>query len=155
MAGREPGGIVGLYVLLEQHGRAVEADLQRYYRADLRDLCRPQGGASGLTWRRLASLIEWLPADAAVRRAAGGGWLLTDYLLADVFDSLQVANHLFLAAHVPATKLPRPPRPRWRPGQENRSTSTLAPAEKVGRLLEFRQRRQAERQTQGVSTDGS
>jgi len=60
------GGIVGLVALIEQHGEALEADLQREYRRSLNEL------ASGrMSFRILGLLIKGLPGDGtAMWRAA-------------------------------------------------------------------------------------
>lgn len=47
----------------------MEGDLQFYYNIDLRDLWRPGGGASRLTYRRLLVLVGRLPQDSAFMSA--------------------------------------------------------------------------------------
>lgn len=47
----------------------MEGDLQFYYGIDLRDLWRPGGGASRLTYRRLLVLVGRLPQDSAFMSA--------------------------------------------------------------------------------------
>lgn len=86
------GGIRGLFRLLSEHGEAIEADLQRFYGLDIRDLFRP---GAGLTWRRLRALIMGLPAESALHRSMGGEdavWTLQTQLLAAVHDRLSEAN---------------------------------------------------------------
>jgi len=67
----------------------VEADLQRFYRVDLRDL----GGS--LSWRRLGVLIAGLPREAATVRLMVGeaaDWGAAEHLLAAAVDALHAAN---------------------------------------------------------------
>lgn len=78
--------MIRLLRLLRQHPDAVEADLQRFYGTDLRDL---GDRSKRLTYRRLLSFIRNLPPDSAVARRQGGeGWTTTDYLIADIYASL-------------------------------------------------------------------
>jgi hypothetical protein len=56
--------------------------MSRYYRQDLRDLWRDDGGASRLTWRRLGVLINGLPPESATKTA------LRDALSDDELTSL-------------------------------------------------------------------
>jgi hypothetical protein len=60
MAGGDAGGIAGAADLLGEHGGAIEADLQRFYRVHVGDFPWP------LTARRLKVLLAHLPADAAL-----------------------------------------------------------------------------------------
>jgi len=67
----------------------LEADLQRFYEVDLRDLGR------GLSWRRLGVLVAGLPREAATVRALVGeaaDWGATEHLLAAAVDALHAAN---------------------------------------------------------------
>jgi predicted transcriptional regulator len=69
--------------LLDEHGDAIEADLQRHYRIDLCDFYRGE-----LSPRRLGVLIRYLPVDSALVAALNDGkpgWALTDHLLADLW----------------------------------------------------------------------
>lgn len=108
------GGIAGLCRLLSEHGEAIEADLARYYGADIRDLFRP---GSGLTWRRLRALVTNLPAESALGRALGGEdsvWTLETQLLAALHDRLAEAN--WQRANEGARSPSRRPTPIPRPG---------------------------------------
>lgn len=72
--------------LLDEHGDAIEADLQRYYRIDLGDFYR-----GDLSARRLNVLIRYLPARSALVAALNDGqtgWTRTDHLLADLWALL-------------------------------------------------------------------
>ena len=109
---------------------------------DLRDLWRPGGGASRLTWRRLRVLVDGLPADSltwsAVRdamtddelvglsekeQAGHGRWSRTELLLAAVHD--QLADMRAEAPHVAgAPGDPKYPQPYPRPGVTGRDGVT-------------------------------
>lgn len=84
-----------LLALPRLHGRALEADLQRYYQIDLRDRWRRgDDGLRLLSLRRLGALVSALPSDSAVARAAGGdGMTVTDILLMDVFHGVTGNPH--------------------------------------------------------------
>lgn len=85
------GGIGGLWRLLREHGRAVEADLRRFYNVRLRELF-----TGDLTLRELIVLIKHLPSDCALARSMHGPaaeWGQTEHLLGDVIDLLDIANH--------------------------------------------------------------
>lgn len=75
----------------------MEADLQRFYGVDYRDRWRlDDRGRPRLTLRRLCVLVEHLPPEAAVSRAAREhepSWSLTDRLLADVWSALTGKRH--------------------------------------------------------------
>lgn len=110
---------------MREHPDEVEADLQRYYAVDLRDLWR-----GGLTLRRVGVLLRGLPDDSlfatAMRRetpastASAGDldaarWGMTHELLAAVIDATnQVGWAVFQAAS--SKRLP-PPAPFLRPGK--------------------------------------
>jgi hypothetical protein len=55
--------------LIAQYAPQIEADLAYHYHQDLRDLWRPNGGATRLTWRRVGVLIERLPPESALKTA--------------------------------------------------------------------------------------
>lgn len=112
--GYAAGGILGLCRLLNEHGEAIEADLQRYYGTDLRDLFRP---GSGLTWRRLRALVVNLPPDSALARTMVGPdsvWTLETQLLAAVHDRLSEAN--WQRGNAGSKTPSRRPQPISRPG---------------------------------------
>jgi hypothetical protein len=102
---------------------------------DLRDLFRPGGGTSHLTWRRLDVLLDALPGDGAYKTALRdsldddelaelstrprdgyGRWSHTDLLLADVIDRL---GHLGYALRAYS----KVPAPYSRPGVRRRKLS--------------------------------
>jgi hypothetical protein len=75
---------------MTEHGQALEADLLRYYGADLADIVTGR-----MSPRRLSSLVAGLPADSATVRATLGGdslWGLPEHLLARILDTLAGAN---------------------------------------------------------------
>lgn len=75
--------------LIREHPNAVEADLQHVYHVDLLDFWRKDAtGRRLLSTRKIAALIEHLPPDSACARAMGGsGWMLSEYLLADIYGA--------------------------------------------------------------------
>lgn len=115
------GDVAHLIDQLEQFCRQIEGDLW-LKGDDLRDLLRPNGGASRLTWRRLSMILDALPGDSlyktAVRdsidehaladlakkpRVGFGRWSHTDLLLADIIDRLGVLCYAMRAyEQVPA-----------------------------------------------------
>lgn len=108
------GGIFGLFRLLTENGEAIEADFQRYYRTDIRDLFRT---GSGLTWRRFRALVVNLPTESALGRSLAGeesGWTLETQLLAALHDRLAEAN--WQRGNAGAKSPSRRPAPIQRPG---------------------------------------
>lgn len=92
------GGIDGLFALLRERGEAVEADLQRVYGIDIRDLVHPI-----TQWRRLRVLVFAMYGDTA-------RWGPTEHLLADTVDILRAGNWQRGGGKG------RRPKPRHRPG---------------------------------------
>lgn len=70
--------------LLHNKPGQLEADLQRYYQIDLRDLWR-----GDLTWRRICVLIRHLPAESDL----GESWPITALLLSDVLAAWTGKHH--------------------------------------------------------------
>lgn len=58
VCGDGAGGISGLVELIQEHGEALDADLQHYYRLSLSDWA-----AGRVTTRRLGVLLAGLPAE--------------------------------------------------------------------------------------------
>lgn len=129
--GQEISEIASLVGLLAEHCGPVEADLG-FRGIDLRDLRRPGGGPSRLTWRRLRVFIDALPAESATKTAirdampeekllemAGeppashGPWSRTDHLMAQVIDLLK---WLIFATYAVQGGHPNEPDPLPRPG---------------------------------------
>lgn len=78
--------MIGLLRLIRDNPDALEADLSRYHRLDLRDYWRTgPDGRRLLTLRQIAGRVRFLPPDSAVAVTLGGsGWTTADYLLADL-----------------------------------------------------------------------
>lgn len=49
---------------MRAHESLVEADFQQFYGLDYRDVYRPYGGRSAMSWRRCLSLVEQLPMES-------------------------------------------------------------------------------------------
>ncbi|MGW4634340.1 DUF5361 domain-containing protein [Nocardia sp. NPDC004415] len=84
--GAEPGGILGLDALLEEHGEAIEYDLIALG-LRLRLL-----GTDALGWADLRVIVKHLPLDSALLRTMypeESRWRTAEHLLADVSDSLR------------------------------------------------------------------
>lgn len=132
--GGTAGGIAGLGRLLSEYGEAIEADLQRYYGTDLRDVFRP---GSGLTWRRLRALVTGLPPDSALAQAMAGPdsvWTLETQLLAAVHDRLSEAN--WQRGNQGSKTPTRRPQPIPRPGvRSGRVGGTNRDSREVARYL--------------------
>lgn len=132
--GTQPGGIAGLIAFLRKFGRAVEADLRRYYDVRLSDLTTGR-----LTWRQLSVYLAGLPRDSATAREVGGpdiDWDLHAHLLAAAFDALQVANW-----QRAAKKGSKAPKPTARPGVRDKGRlgkTSMSPREARDYLARLR-----------------
>ncbi|GGK61192.1 hypothetical protein Sme01_02830 [Sphaerisporangium melleum] len=101
---------------------------------DLRDLWRPSGGQSRLTWRLLGSLIRHLPPESATKTAirnampegdlrqasqaadpSTGQWSQTEMLLAQLIDAVRYLRYTMLRLEV-GSKAGKPPELVPRPG---------------------------------------
>ncbi len=126
---------------------------------DLRDLYRPDGGASRLTWRRLQVLIDALPPESATKTAVRdstpadvvealashtpdghGPWSHTDLLLAVVAD--QLAWLTYAVYHSRGGK-PKKPEPYPRPGVVSKAVTRRVNPAGVAYLQRLRERRGA------------
>lgn len=88
--------MIRLLRLIRVHPDAVEADLSRYHNGmDLRDLWRRDpAGRARLTLRQIYVRIKHLPLDSATANIeSGNGWVLTHYLLADLYQSMAGQQH--------------------------------------------------------------
>jgi hypothetical protein len=134
--GYRPKRLAAAVGLLTAHGDAVEADLQRWYGVDVRDLYR-----GGLTYRRLLVLVENLPADSAVAAIVAKEvqdpqapeyerqWTISEHMLAAILDQLAVLSWLQIAATV---KNPPPaPKPIRRPGEKSVQVRRLSAEERA------------------------
>ena len=86
---REPGGIAGLVLLIEEHGPAVEFDLIRLG-LRLRDL-----GSEAFSWRDLFVIVQNGGPDTALARTMhpdAAPWGLSEHLLAVIADAVIAGN---------------------------------------------------------------
>ena len=113
----------------------MEADLQRYYRLDLRDLWR-----GGLTLRRVGVMVAGLPPESLTMSRVlpdlpdrDGGperlWSVEAQLLATVVDAVQSATHAIVQSN--AKHRVRPPRPLPRPGGREKRRRRLTPQQRA------------------------
>lgn len=121
----------------------VEADLDRYYRRDLRDLWRfDRHGRRRLTLRMVYVRLRFgLPATSALAIDANGGraaWGLTDHLLADLW-TLQVRQGMGKKA---PKDLDHPSRPKPQPRQMSSERAKRLQAAKRRRAQIIRRRRE-------------
>jgi hypothetical protein len=106
-----------------------------YHRTDLRDLWRPGGGESRMTWRMLGNLIRHLPAESATKTAlrnklsdtqikqygedadpSQGQWSHEAMILASIHDALRSLQAVVIRVNGGKAKQPDPmPRPGVRP----------------------------------------
>ena len=102
---------------------------------DLRDLWRPGGGESKMTWRLLGNLIRHLPPESATKTAlrnemgdaeidqaarasdpSEGQWSRTDMLLAVLIDEVRELSYATVRVQTGKGRRPEPlPRPGVRP----------------------------------------
>lgn len=120
----------------------VEADLQRYYHLDLRDLWR-----GGLTLRRIGALIRQLPPDSATISALAAEvvdiadvpdgaaprlWSVDQQLLASVVDSLAIVQ--WTVAQTNSKERLPPPTMLARPGAAKTATRPTATPQQIARM---------------------
>lgn len=130
--GQDLAAVFRLAALIDEHPKPLEGDLWFHYRIDLRDLWRPAGGRTGLTWRLLDVLVDRLPGESATKtavrddlpddelaaaakrpRKGHGPWSHSDLLTADVIDLLK---WLIFATYAAQGGKPKEPEPYPRPG---------------------------------------
>ncbi|MBX6384660.1 MAG: hypothetical protein IRZ07_17120 [Microbispora sp.] len=113
----------------------MEADLQRWYQVDLRELWRPGGG---LSWRRLGVLLRWLPAEAATWQVLGRAWMTrTEHFLAGLWELWAERPHpdRLGPAHDPSKKASVATASQWH-------DRLLAQRERIRRQREQREQQQ-------------
>lgn len=116
---------------------------------DLRDLHRPNGGPSRLTWRRLRTLIEGLPPESATWTAIRNAtpvdeladlaeesepekapWSRQEMLTAQLVDAVNNGTYILKLAHSDKGAQVKPPvpvrRPGWRPPADQKQPPTAA-----------------------------
>ncbi len=132
--GDDADAIRRLAPILTNHTRALDGDLA-LRGIDLRDLFRPGGGTSRLTWRHLLAVWEALPGECltktalrdelgdeklaelgAAERKGHGAWTHEALLLAAVIDAVRRLTWRFeQVSFEDGRKIP-PPEPLPRPG---------------------------------------
>jgi hypothetical protein len=109
---------------VRSHFQAIEADWARVYN---RDLGADLYGPNRIGARKILSLVEWLPPDAAVWRSMKNSWTDERELLATQIEVLDGLRRAFLMAHSkPGTRPPEPiriPRP-WQTGDKGKKRGT-------------------------------
>lgn len=154
--GQPLASVFAMRQALAEHSKSIEADLRRYYSGlDLRDLLRPGGGRSGLTWRLLQVLVDELPAESATKTAyrdgmtdaeladlagettGNGPWAATDYRIADLIDAV---NRNTAAVIASGGVKPNPVQPYRRPGVAAKGTGRRATSKGVAYLRGLEQR---------------
>ena len=86
---REPGGITGLVLLIEEHGPAIEYDLIKLG-LRLRHL-----GSEALSWRDLLVIVQHSERGTALQNSMhpdAAPWGLSEHLLAVVADAVIAGN---------------------------------------------------------------
>ncbi|WP_324188420.1 DUF5361 domain-containing protein [Nocardia higoensis] len=131
--GSQPGGILGLDALLEEHGEAVEFDLIAL------GLRLRQLGTDVLSWRDLLAIIRWLPAESALLRSmdpVGSRWQVSQHLLAEMTDSLR---WLVWAKTPDAQQGRNRPEPIARPGKktDRERVGTATAIDQMNTFLEW------------------
>jgi len=159
---RGPYATAGTAEFVRSHPAPLEVDLQRWYQTDLRDLWRPGGGASRLTYRRLRVLVDGLPPESATKTAirdtlsaadfkdapepdGWGTWSNTDQMLASIYDELSRLRRDVYSAQ--GGGKPEYQEPMRRPGVG------LGPADK--RALRLKQRQTAALVAYTIAHDGA
>lgn len=130
---RDGGKIFGLVTLLEEHGEAIEFDLQERWNLPLTALITGE-----LSWRKFGAFVNQLPRESALGRSQlgeGAYWSVTDYLLALIADHLAAAN--WQRGSGKQSKYPtRVPRPGDKP-DENEQTLGQSEARPLAEIDEF------------------
>jgi hypothetical protein len=121
----EHGKITKALILIARFEEALEADLQRYYQTDIRELWK----AGGLSWRRFLVLVEHLPPESSFCTAARNmlpeeatanadplkaRWSSVEMLLALLVD--EVRNNTWTYAQSMQKNRIQRPKPVARPG---------------------------------------
>lgn len=125
--GHPAGGSRALAELIDKHGSALAFDFQHLFGVSLvdviADLCSGEPATDPRYW---LALIGELPADSAFAASFQGGheyrgWDMKTYLLASIFDAVQV-NTVSNARVAGAKKVKDPP-PWPRPGKKHKDPS--------------------------------
>lgn len=99
-----------------------------------------KAGEDGFSWERVLSLIEQLPSTARFWKAQYPEvqWTESEYLLANIFDAVNIANWQRANTGVKKTKQSKPPEPLDRPGKRKKKLEKINDLGK--RLIEQRKR---------------
>lgn len=84
--GDQPGGILSLDALIEEHSEAIEYDLITH------GLRLRQLGEQSLSWVDLKAIVKFLPPESALMRTLqpdAHKWQLDQFLLAEMTDCLR------------------------------------------------------------------
>lgn len=136
------------------YSRQIEADLA-FRGVDLRDLWRPGGGSSKLTYRRLGVLLDGLPGHSAYKTAVRdsipdeelaamakkprdkhGPWSHTDLLVVSLVDEVRLLRRDLIAVN--GGKLSGEFEPTPRPGVPRTSKRRALSAEGHAYLMKIR-----------------
>ena len=128
---REPGGITGLVLLIEEHGPAIEYDLIKL------GLRLRQLGTDLLSWRDLLVIVQHSPHGSALMAAQNpdaAPWGLSEHLLAVIADSVIAANWM---QSKDGQKNRNRPKPIRRPGVEPDKKQFGGRAESIDTIREW------------------
>jgi hypothetical protein len=136
--------MIRLQATLEAYLEQIAADLWHHYNGlDVRDLWRPGGGRSRLTYRLLGVLLRQLPGQSAYKtavrdavsdedlaayakqpRTGHGPWSHHELISVAQVDVLRMILHVLVLAHGGKSK---PPEPWPRPGVVTKRRKALSP----------------------------
>lgn len=148
----ERGKIASLVALIDEHGEALEADLQ-WRGVDLCGLWR-----GDFSWRKLGVLVAALPPESLTKTAlrealtpeqlaelpepdGHGPWSRTDHLLAALVDRASLL--VWQQTQINGGKRTQPPPPLPRPGVEPVEGKRRVSAAGIAYLADLRERRRA------------
>lgn len=108
--------MIGLAVLIRQHGEALDYDLMTRLGGRVSQVGKT------IPWDALSVFVRWLPPDAALYRSMHPKeWQFRQqqpYLMADLYDLVSILRAEYEAAHTKGGKVTPPP-PYPRPGVED------------------------------------
>lgn len=128
---REPGGIVGLVLLIDEHGPAIEYDLIKL------GLRLRQLGTDALSWRDLLVIAQHSGHGTALQRSMhpdAAQWGLSEHLLAMVADAVIAGNWM---QSKDGQKNRNRPKPIQRPGVKPEHKKFGGTAEDIESIREW------------------